>query len=332
MEFNTPADLSEEEKYPLLLLETVLSYVHGYVMIAAHVTGICGNVFSVVIFWRCRKRNDATIHYLSALAVSDTFCIIFVGITTWLHNGIGSITGYGQQFDIMIYSEALCKSIRYTGSVAILLSGWLIVAFSIERVVIVWFPLSRARITKSKRILVILILFVVASTGNIQFAVFSTIFNQFGSVNCFIPMQPLLQRQLIIHVNNVLYIYLPTITIFGANIAILIGIARSLRQMAGSSTMSQTDRQETKVALSLFFVSTVYVVLLVPGSAVWAYRETVTDLIYGRMLTYVAKFGDQLHMLNYCINFIIYGCSLPFYQRESRIIFGVLCTKGGWRK
>jgi hypothetical protein len=125
--------------------------------------------------------------------------------------------------------------------------------------------------------------------------------------------------------------YLPCLAIVIANTLILIGIRRAKTSLA-SKTPSTKTIQESKVMISLFVVSTLYVVFMLPASSSFTYINFILewrnyDASYINLIHVVVTFFDQFSMFNFCFNFVIYGCTLPFYREEIKKMFTSRCQK-----
>jgi hypothetical protein len=77
---------------PEFFIKRLLDFTQGYIMLGVLSLGIFGNTLSVIVFFRVRKRADATVQYLTCLATSDTGVILFLGITDWLAIGLNYVT------------------------------------------------------------------------------------------------------------------------------------------------------------------------------------------------------------------------------------------------
>jgi hypothetical protein len=307
-----------EDSDALRYLMKIVSFMEGYIILVILVAGIIGNVISIVVFVRTRHRQDATVQYLSVLSVSDLVVLIVYGfLTSWLTSGLRQITKGSYFINLWLLSNISCKLLPFLSHVFECLSAWVIVAFSVERAFVVWFPLKRLLITPRKRTLLILMLFIISTGTSIPRLVwFEVYFNHFYICFYYVPS---FTRVVLYQIDICLYNYIPSCLIFVSNIIILIGIGRSKFDAKEKSSKSTT--QDLKVIVSLLSVSTLFVILLTPASAAWTYyalalRATVVDAKYVKFLQYLGKFLSQVSHTNYCINFIIYGCTLPFYREE----------------
>lgn len=105
------------------------------------VLGTLGNAFNIIILLRKRLQTHSSTVYLVLLAVADLGTL-----WTWTFNGI-LVQGFGR--NLRASSQFSCKIITYLTSIAGGYSMWLIVLLSIERMVLVRFPVfSRSNITR----------------------------------------------------------------------------------------------------------------------------------------------------------------------------------------
>ncbi|XP_064646713.1 neuropeptide SIFamide receptor-like [Lineus longissimus] len=320
-----PAQEEVEDSEALRNLMKILSFTEGYVILSVLIGGIIGNVISIVVFWRTRRRRDATVQYLSVLSVSDLAELITYGVlTSWLTSGLNQVTHGEYSVNLWLMSNVSCKLLPFLSHVFECFSAWTIVAFSIERAVIVWFPLKRLSIIPKKRKILISTLLLLSVAVSIQrLVLFEVYFNHFYI--CFY-LVPSFTRVVLYQIDVILYNYIPSCLIFISNILILIGIGRSKIDKTEKITKSAT--QDLRVILSLLSVSTLFVIFLTPASAAWTYyalalRAPVVDAKFVRFLQYLGKFLAQISHLNYCINFIIYGCTLPFFRDELKKMFNI---------
>lgn len=94
------------------------------------VFGILGNLFSIAIFQRGTKlRRLASSVYLIALATSDTIFLFTLLLST-------------PALSVLGHSSAVCKTIIYFMNVSGVFSAWLVVLFTVERFIVIAFPLT----------------------------------------------------------------------------------------------------------------------------------------------------------------------------------------------
>ncbi|XP_034942123.1 thyrotropin-releasing hormone receptor-like [Chelonus insularis] len=127
-------------------VETIIFGVQMYYTPVLVSLGTLGNCLSVYIFCKTKMRSVSSSWYLSALAISDTGFLISL-LIAWLNMvGVGLFNrpGYCQFF---VYLPTLCS----------FLSVWFVVSFTVERFIVVLYPLRRqsmCTVARAKTILI----------------------------------------------------------------------------------------------------------------------------------------------------------------------------------
>jgi hypothetical protein len=309
------------------LLNDIALFMQGYVMIIIMAVGVFGNGLSIVVFYRSRRRNDATIHYLSTLAVSDTCCIVFVGVVLWISTGLNTVTNGKASITLTTYSTLSCKIINYLFVTLQSISAWIIVIFSLERAVVVWFPLKRASITGTKRKGFLALVCLSVSLLCLYAAILSDLQESHGFIHCFFDAN----LWLVLFITEIfLYYFVPGSIIFTANIFIVVGITVSRKFLAKSMEGGGKESQDRKSLVNLLIVSAMYLVFMTPSTVTWTCYSFANELItpgYAVILVQLGTLFQQWSMLNYCFNFIIYSISLPFYRAELKLLTGILLPR-----
>jgi hypothetical protein len=307
----------------LLLLQNISLSIEAYVIPVFLLLGIFGNTLSFVIFIRVRKRADAVVQYFTTLAVSDTGVILFLGVSDWINYGLGYITNGRFAFNIWVHSDASCKIMGFTKHVWETVSAWAIALFALERAFIVWFPLKRANITARNRGAVIIAVWVMSIVLSIHRLVLNHVFEyvESSSSTCFYNTSAFV-RLILWQFDTTVHNYIPCLLIIVSNTMILIGIQRAKVSVDSKMAVQRKQTQDGHVVVSLLLVSTLYIILMMPPSAMVTYllfflesnknaKAGYVDLIYN-----ILTFLDEFSLMNFCFNFIIYGCTLPFYRKE----------------
>jgi hypothetical protein len=307
------------------LLHYIVFIVHGYVMYPILFLGMCGNVLSLVVFLRCRKGHDANVQYLSRLAVSDTCCIIVIGIQG-LERGL-QVLEDGWEVNIMMYSSATCKLYHYLMFVFSNISAWTLAAFSVERAFVVLFPFKRASLTPRKRRVILNVILFLSAALTIYKPILVDIKVFSGTPVCYYLGQT---QALVLHmVDASINIYFPTLAMFIANAFIVYGLVHARKFQATATATAQKDNQDRKTSVNLITLSTLYISLMLPREVFWTYFEIIKYRnfanTYVLFILQLASFFDSISALNYSINFLIYGFSLPFYRQALRQIICCCC-------
>jgi hypothetical protein len=285
--------------------------------------GVLGNFISFVIFLRARKRAKVNVQYLCYLAVSDNGVICTLGLVNWLKVGLPQISNGLYYFDI-VGIRTSCKAIFAAMLTFQCISAWIIVAFSSERVFVVWFPLQRTIITTKGRSVVICSVCVASVLASIHRVVLSETYDlnqskEISVVACFYATESNV-KIILWQFDTSLYIYVPCSLIFVANVAIIVGTFRSSKARSKIATSSgHVTGQETKMAISLIIISALYVIFLLPASLLIIFlfeKLSVANTGQNQILLLILKLTQDFSIFNYCCNFIVYGCTLSFYREE----------------
>jgi hypothetical protein len=334
--FASPINITEPvENVQLALLHHISVYIEGYVIPVILLLGMCGNALSLAVFIRARKREDAPVQYLSCLAVTDTGVIISLGFVHWMSYGLGYVTDGAFTFNLFTYSRFTCKFVLFFMHVAECTSAWVIMAFSMERALVVWFPLKRSDLTPRKRAITIGCIGLLATLISVHRLVLPDIFVVSSTdaddlVWCWYGTSAFVQL-LIWQYDEAFHNYIPCSLIFIANICILVGLHRANRLNIKSS-LSKNTVQERRIIFSLMLVSTLYIIFMLPASVsfsynMYLYSKDTIDPVYLEFIHYLVTFFDEFSMMNFSFNFIIYGCTLPFYRQAVLDMFHFRRTK-----
>lgn len=117
-----------------------------YLIPVVVVVGVTGNIVSLCVFLTTYLRKRSWSIYLAALAISDTgfLCCVFV---SWSNN-IG----------IHIYHKnILCQTFVYLSYDWSFLSVWYVVAFTLERFLVIQYPLRRNELTTPRRARIVVV-------------------------------------------------------------------------------------------------------------------------------------------------------------------------------
>jgi hypothetical protein len=148
-------------------LSEVEQYMSIYGPFILTTLGIVGNILSMLIFLSPRYRRQSSHFYLLSLALSD-LCFLIINLledTFRNHNH-----KYQSRINFLDRSSTIiCIFIQYARNVTRLLSSWIIVSFTIERLLVVFYPLKRAIICRRKMArFVVWILSLLALLSNIN--------------------------------------------------------------------------------------------------------------------------------------------------------------------
>ena len=108
--------------------------------------GCFGNTLSLVVFLHTHLRYQSASVYLAFLNVVDTGFLLSLFITwfSWLEIRL-------------FHKQVLCQLVLYSTFVFAFLSVWTVVAFTVERFIVVFHPLKRQRLCTRKKAKIVLI-------------------------------------------------------------------------------------------------------------------------------------------------------------------------------
>ena len=104
------------------------------------VIGIIGNILIYKVVKKTPLRNISVVYYLLGLAVTDSMFLTSLFVF-WLKSiGID-----------MVAVSGICQVVLYGTYITSFLTSWYVVAFVIERYIVLWHPLKRSRLCSAKR-------------------------------------------------------------------------------------------------------------------------------------------------------------------------------------
>ncbi|CAG4977813.1 unnamed protein product [Colias eurytheme] len=290
--------------------------------------GSIGNLLSVYVFFNSKLRLQSTSQYLSALAISDTIFLLQL-LAPWLSSV--SLT-------TIFYVGGFCQIFVYLSYVSCCLSAWLVVAFTIERFVAVIYPLRRNAWCTVKRARHVIILLSGGATminlPVLKFAI-ST------SDDCNIDRKYLEHAARFNLVDTMLSFSIPLSLIVLLNVWIIFGVCRlerarhQLMKAEGTATSEGTPaseharqsrlvgcpRSQQRVTRMLLIVSSVFVILNLPGYALriiaYAYDLQGSETMTGRCMA-LQQLAIMLFHTNFGINFMLYCLTGQNFRRAVR--------------
>ncbi|XP_038216912.1 neuromedin-U receptor 1-like isoform X2 [Zerene cesonia] len=281
--------------------------------------GSIGNLLSVYVFFNSKLRLQSTSQYLSALAISDTIFLLQL-LAPWL--SAVSVTS-------IFYTGGFCQVFVYLSYVSCCLSAWLVVAFTIERFVAVLYPLRRNAWCTVKRARHVIILLSGGATMMnlpvLRFAIPT-------SDDCNIDRKYLEHAARFNLVDTMLSFSIPLSLIVLLNVWIIFGVCRLERtrhqlMKAEGSTAGERARQtrlvgcprsQQRVTRMLLIVSSVFVILNLPGYALriiaYAYDLQGSETMTGRWMA-LQQLAIMFFHTNFGINFMLYCLTGQNFRR-----------------
>ena len=125
------------------------------------ICGIFGNIIAIKIFLlQSTIKSTCRIYYL-ALSFADLIFIISFAPSRWIEYGLSEISKDFFLLSIELYYDFTCKLGRFLWHSSWFCSHWILMCFSVERIIAIYFPLKRhiLTISRAKKICLIIELF-----------------------------------------------------------------------------------------------------------------------------------------------------------------------------
>ncbi|XP_060564898.1 C-C chemokine receptor type 6-like [Ruditapes philippinarum] len=297
------------------------------------VTGLFGNLFTIVTMASSRFQHLTSRYILIFLAISDTVLLL-----TQPFNKLWVIKMLGQ--DVRALSIASCKAFFVIFRSAKMTSSWLVVFLCFERFVAVVFPLKAKTIIRKR-----LILPAIAVNYFANFVYNSVWSFSSGVVNGICkPDLPSLKHYYFVIIGCSFYSFIPTALLIVFTPQIIVRLIRQTKVRRQLSTRSLTtsksnavktssnpvmsrskrDEEMMRASIMVLGVMIAYIVLIIPITTVHIYSFTAGVSAfdvnsYGFFI--YRELAQMLEQINYAVNFFFYVlCSSAFRGRVKEIL------------
>lgn len=308
--------------------------------------GTIGNIFSIIVLRSPNLCKSVSALYLTSLAVADIFALHTGLLRQWIK--------YTFDVDIRYTNLIVCKLHRVFTYMFQYASVWTLVAVTVDRAIVVWFPLrSRVVCTKITTIGILIIIYVFSFSICSPFLhgiISSQIRTNHTHILSCEHFKELEIRQFMRNVwpwiDLTFYCFLPFCIMIVSNILLITHVISARRKVehyaAGQSEMTISVRQrrqrsakETSMAIILISISVVFVILTTPiivyllffhhhlvrkpaGQSVEDFQKFVANM----EVFYTVS--SLLAYLNHSCNFLLYNISGSLFRKEATAI---LCRR-----
>ncbi|CAB3364245.1 Hypothetical predicted protein [Cloeon dipterum] len=223
--------------------------------LAVFAVGLVGNCFVVAVVMRSPRMRTVTNYFIVNLALADILVIVFCLPATLMSN----------IFVPWVLGWWMCKTVPYIQGVSVAASVYSLIAVSLDRFLAIWYPL-KCQITKRRARLMIMVIWLVALTTTIPWALFFdlvTVFKEQPDVQiCLEVWPPGLDGDLYFLLANLLLCYVvPTILISICYILIWIRVSR--RSIPTDTKDGQVERMQQRSKFKVVKMLVAVVVLFV---------------------------------------------------------------------
>ena len=312
--------LHQVKKYPNSLwnTDTFIQLMPNYMIISANIVkygyptilafGTVSNLLSLFLTLKTYKLYDICIYY-AVLSVSDALTI-WINLFPLIHllnvDSIGSLAT----------NTAQCRLLKFAKYFTRTLSGWLIVAATFSRFVVLYFPFYYKTKTSKYHVkflsISIICVFVLCTPNLIVYDHLDMGVPDFISL-CFMVPRGFITYDLFIYWNALLFPVLPVVLVFILNFSIIYKIWSSNQFKSRHSNRKESS---TQVITTLLVVSSLFLVFSLPS--VWNslrqlyFHQTSETMLSARnqgegaIHNWESYSTDCALFLNNCVNFYIY--------------------------
>lgn len=287
--------------------------------------GTIGNIFSFIVMLQREMRQTSTFFYLAVLAIADTIVLFMSAFKTWIRLCTG--------FEMLHISDVSCKLFTFLTYFSLHMSAWLIVAVTVERFIVVWFPLKATSICSTKRAKL--------TTFGIGLGFFllnahlfwtaELITDQYtGRKTCaMLKNNRFLYEDVIPWVHLTLYSFVPFVSLLVFNILIIVSLIKH-RQIL-SNQMTRADRRNRythrRLAITLLCISFVWIITTTP-SALYTVLPLKGDTMQKAAKFFLIKVLCYILLyINHSINFFLYCITGQTFRREFMKFVCRICRK-----
>ncbi|XP_046405980.1 neuropeptide SIFamide receptor-like [Ischnura elegans] len=292
-------------------LAMTVVYCVAYLIVFA--VGLVGNCFVIAVVYRSPRMRTVTNYFIVNLAAADILVIVFCLPATLMSN----------IFVPWVLGWWMCKTVPYVQGVSVAASVYSLIAVTLDRFLAIWYPL-KCQITKRRARLMIFIIWVVALTTTIPWALFFDlviIFREMPETRlCLEVWPPSLNGDLYFLLANLVFCYvLPTILISLCYILIWIRVARRHIPTDSKDAIAERMQQKSKVKVikMLVVVVVIFVLSWLPLYAIFARIKLGGEVEdwEDKILPVATPLAQWLGASNSCINPVLYAFFNKKYRR-----------------
>ena len=272
-------------------------------------TGLVGNSLVLLVLRRDGLVRTSANVYLSALAVGDSLVLMVVSVAYY--------PGLSWGWWLSSTSSLACYTVSPINHTLAVGSEWIIIAFTVERCVVVRFPLLKLRLCTPRNAgLCCVSLLVLAFLKNIDhFFIRELTINGRGNVVCEVKLLYQDYYEYKAWFNLVVSVIIPTCVVLVCNLAIIQTLRRKLMQTSAQDSVTRT----TFMCLGVSFA---FIVCVVPGHV---FKVVYTKLNYWPVAfpsaLDVSRFLVLLRCANHAINFFLYSLTGAHFRCELVAVF-----------
>jgi hypothetical protein len=275
------------------------------------ILALAGNSLTLLVILTNHQFNRSSFSvYVKSMAISDT-CVL-----------ICKLISYQNKTSNLFYFPSLCTILIFFGEASVLLSIWIIVLITIERTLVVLFPLHKRKFVSAYRarftVIIIAILTIIFSARILIIPIDTSIEQK---KRCHPISNWISYRRINIIITEFGYCYIPLTIVIIGNISTICTVKRAVirRQSMLINNSSQQKRKmdsnEKQLMFMLLIVTLMFIIYFVPFTIInlisrWGlpFHKCFTQESF-EIYIIIRALCDLLKDLNFCTNFIIYCVS-----------------------
>lgn len=209
---------------------------------------------------------------------------------------------------------------RFIGLTSTAISSYILVAYTLERLIAVWLPIKVGFIMRPnirKRIISVIVIFGLLF-GTYGAVFFETLFEGgLEKPHCrFTPKYGISVSYILNLIFSIVAFILPCFLIFTLNILIIFKLIQNRREMA-STNSSSSKAIELKVTINLLAVSFLFLIVFLPYFIISNLYDRVKTNMSQKTFqnfTYLVYICLDISLINYSCNFLIYSLKMPGFK------------------
>ncbi|CAF0842652.1 unnamed protein product [Rotaria sordida] len=275
------------------------------------ILALVGNSLTLLVILKNPQLNCSSYSvYVKSLAISDTLVLIF------------KLFSYLNKTSKYFYFSSMCTILVFCGESSVLLSVWIIVLITIERTLVVLFPLHKTKfvsINRARVKIIIVAILIIVFSSRILIIPMDTSIEQKNRCHPIASWQS--YRRLNATITEFGYCYIPLTIVIIGNFLIICTVKRAVIRRHGMLTNNSyqqkrpIDLHENQLMLMLLIVTLMFIVYFVPFTIInvisrlgLPFNHCFTQKSFEIYLV-IRSFTELLKDLNFCTNFIIYCVS-----------------------
>ena len=307
-------------------MTTAANIIYSYFPMIFLLFGTLGNCLSFTVMLRKEMRSTSVGVYCAALAVADSLAMYSLLFDLIVRGFTGSTVRIDRWLGGRIH--------LFTTYVGAHMASWLIVSISVDRFIIIWFPLN-ASLYSSARNAKMVVGFIAALFGTFD-GIHMLLFlkGEYNIRNGTSELTEGLTPELSDYLNTswylidgFLYYFIPAPAVAVLNMLIIYKLVKSYRERKGilSSEENSINADNALEKLNVMFVvvSTVFVLSPMPYyiHAVYKMFVTSSDLYASSLVYFLRQFFIALFCVNHSINFYLYCLTGKKFRKELKKLF-----------